>query len=65
MNHAAILAGGRGIRFWPLSRYEEPKQLLKIFGNYSLLQHTFIRISKIVKPENIYIVTNKDYENAK
>ncbi|MBL7197950.1 MAG: mannose-1-phosphate guanylyltransferase/mannose-6-phosphate isomerase [Candidatus Omnitrophica bacterium] len=61
MNYAVILAGGRGIRFWPLSRYEEPKQLLKIFGNYSLLQHTFIRISKVVNPTNIYVITNKDY----
>lgn len=64
MNYAAILAGGRGIRFWPLSRFQEPKQLLKIFGNYSLLQHTFKRISEIVRPSNIYIVTNKDYANA-
>ncbi|MFC1646144.1 mannose-1-phosphate guanylyltransferase/mannose-6-phosphate isomerase [Candidatus Omnitrophota bacterium] len=64
MNYAVILAGGRGIRFWPLSRYEEPKQLLKIFGNLSLLQHTFKRISKIVKPSNVYVVTNKDYSNT-
>ena len=62
--YSAILAGGRGIRFWPLSRHEEPKQLLKIFGNYSLLQHTFKRISKIVNPSNIFVVTNKDYEST-
>jgi mannose-1-phosphate guanylyltransferase/mannose-6-phosphate isomerase len=61
MNYAVILAGGRGIRFWPLSRHDEPKQLLKIFGNYSLLQHTFLRISKIIEPSRIYVVTNKDY----
>ncbi len=61
MNYAVILAGGRGVRFWPLSRQEEPKQLLKIFGNYSLLQHTYLRISKIVSPANVYVVTNKDY----
>jgi len=64
MNYAVILAGGRGIRFWPLSRHEEPKQLLKIFGNYSLLQHTFKRISKIIRKSNIYVVTNKDYANT-
>jgi len=64
MNYAVILAGGRGIRFWPLSRQEEPKQLLKIFGNYSLLQHTYLRISKVVVPDNIYVVTNKDYANT-
>lgn len=64
MNYAVILAGGRGVRFWPLSRYEEPKQLLKIFGKYSLLQHTFLRVSGIVRIENIFVVTNKDYENT-
>lgn len=64
MNYAVILAGGRGIRFWPLSRHEEPKQLLKIFGKYSLLQHTFKRISKIVKPANIFVVTINDYANT-
>lgn len=64
MNYAVILAGGRGIRFWPLSRYEEPKQLLKIFGKYSLLQHTYLRISKIIKPSNVYVITNEDYANT-
>lgn len=64
MNYAVILAGGRGIRFWPLSRHEEPKQLLKIFGDYSLLQHTFLRISKVIPKPNIFVVTNKDYHNA-
>jgi len=64
MRYAAILAGGKGIRFWPLSRQEEPKQLLKLFGKYSLLQHTFKRISRVIKPRNIFIVTNKDYANA-
>lgn len=28
-----ILAGGSGTRFWPLSRREEPKQLLSLFGD--------------------------------
>ncbi|MDD5005795.1 MAG: mannose-1-phosphate guanylyltransferase/mannose-6-phosphate isomerase [Candidatus Omnitrophica bacterium] len=64
MNYAVILAGGKGIRFWPLSRQEEPKQLLKIFGNYSLLQHTYLRISKIIPARNVYVVTNKDYDEA-
>jgi mannose-1-phosphate guanylyltransferase/mannose-6-phosphate isomerase len=44
-----------------LSRQEEPKQLLKIFGNSSLLQHTYLRVSKIVPALNVYVVTNRDY----
>ena len=38
-----ILAGGSGTRLWPLSRKEKPKQFLKIFNNYSLLQLTATR----------------------
>src|SRR3990172_5264487 len=34
--YAAILAGGIGSRFWPLSRETTPKQLLKVVGDESL-----------------------------
>ncbi|MBM4175453.1 MAG: mannose-1-phosphate guanylyltransferase [Ignavibacteria bacterium] len=57
--YAVIMAGGVGSRFWPRSREKMPKQLLKIFGEHTMIQDTVRRISKIVKPENIYIVTNK------
>lgn len=30
-NVAIIMAGGAGERFWPLSRKQNPKQLLKLF----------------------------------
>ena len=33
-----IMAGGAGIRFWPLSTAERPKQFLKLTGERSLLQ---------------------------
>ncbi|MGH8659508.1 MAG: mannose-1-phosphate guanylyltransferase/mannose-6-phosphate isomerase [Gammaproteobacteria bacterium] len=39
-----ILAGGGGTRLWPLSREHYPKQLLKIMGEYTLLQHTLLRL---------------------
>ena len=29
-----IMAGGRGERFWPLSREHTPKQLLALLGNF-------------------------------
>ena len=54
-----LLAGGRGVRFWPLSQEHHPKQFLKIFGNDSLLVSTFKRIKDIVSRNNIYILTNK------
>ena len=39
-----ILAGGSGTRLWPLSRERYPKQLLRPFGERSLLQETVRRV---------------------
>lgn len=56
-----ILAGGSGTRLFPLSRSCYPKQFLKIAGQESLLQQTVERFKGMVEPEDILIVTNKDY----
>ncbi len=53
------MAGGRGTRFWPLSRADRPKQLLKLFGEKTLIEETIDRIRSIIPPENIYIVTGQ------
>ena len=55
--HAVILAGGRGVRFWPLSRSHRPKQLLAPLGGATLLRRTFDRLGKIFPPERIWILT--------
>ena len=55
-----ILAGGSGTRFWPYSRYNNPKQLLNIIGDKSMLQMTIERLEKIKKITDIYIVTRED-----
>jgi len=47
--YCVILAGGRGTRFWPTSRKNNPKQLLNIIGNESMLQMTVNRLKKIEK----------------
>lgn len=59
--YCVIMAGGRGERFWPCSREENPKQLLNIFGDATLIEQTVLRLSPLVPFENILIVTNGKY----
>ena len=62
-NYCVILAGGIGTRFWPYSRKDKPKQFLDFFGmGHTLLQQTFQRYAKIVPAENIFVITNVQYE---
>ena len=56
---AVIMAGGVGSRFWPRSKKKNPKQLLKIFGENTMIQDTVERIKGICPIENILIVTNE------
>jgi len=56
-----ILAGGKGIRLWPLSRQEYPKQFLKLIDGKSLLESTYERVLNLVNPEDMITITNKDY----
>lgn len=53
------MAGGRGTRFWPRSRKRCAKQILRFFGERSLIQQTFDRIKDVISPENIWIFTNE------
>ena len=55
-----IMAGGRGTRFWPSSRKNNPKQLLDIIGPDSMLQMTIDRLKKINSLEDIFIVTSRE-----
>ena len=56
--YGVILAGGSGTRFWPLSREEYPKQLLKIFGDQTLIQTTIARVADLIPNKQLYVVTN-------
>lgn len=53
-----IMAGGRGERFWPVSREKTPKQLVTLLGKRSLLQQAVDRVLPLVPIKNIYIITN-------
>ena len=60
--YVAIMAGGIGSRFWPLSRVNYPKQFLDILDTgKTLIQQTFERYRKMVPEENIYVVTADEY----
>ncbi|NJE09794.1 mannose-1-phosphate guanylyltransferase/mannose-6-phosphate isomerase [Thermococcus sp. MAR1] len=56
-----ILAGGKGTRLWPLSRELMPKQFIRMFDEYSLFQKTVQRALVFSKPDEIFVVTNRDY----
>src|SRR5689334_2338426 len=54
-----IMAGGRGERFWPVSREKTPKQLIKLLGDKSFLQEAVERVLPLVPIKNIFIITNE------
>src|SRR6202051_4708071 len=56
--YGLILAGGRGTRFWPRSRRSRAKQVLRFFGERSLIQQTADRLGPVLPPERIWILTN-------
>ncbi|MGE5518377.1 MAG: mannose-1-phosphate guanylyltransferase [Candidatus Dadabacteria bacterium] len=60
--YVAIMAGGIGSRFWPISRVGYPKQFLDILGTgKTLIQQTFERFASFVPVENIYVITANEY----
>src|SRR5215831_10541366 len=57
--YGLILAGGRGTRFWPRSRRSSAKQVLRFFGERSLIQQTVDRLKPVIPPERIWVLTNE------
>jgi mannose-1-phosphate guanylyltransferase len=55
--YSVIIAGGRGTRFWPLSRSRKPKQLLKLFGPKTLLGETADRVLSLGGSDRTLVVT--------
>jgi mannose-1-phosphate guanylyltransferase len=60
MLHAVVMAGGSGTRFWPKSRRNRPKQLLRLYGDATMLQQTVARVAPLVPPERVLVVTGVD-----
>jgi len=60
--YTIILAGGFGTRLFPLSRSSFPKQFIPLLDDKSLFQKAVYRALKVSRPEEIYIVTNKNHK---
>ncbi|HXP15638.1 MAG TPA: mannose-1-phosphate guanylyltransferase [Terriglobales bacterium] len=57
--HPVILAGGRGTRFWPLSRKRRAKQLLALDGRQTMIQQTVSRLRPLGSSKNVWVITNQ------
>jgi mannose-1-phosphate guanylyltransferase len=64
MLYAVVMAGGSGTRFWPKSRRDTPKQLLRLYGDATMLQQTVERVAPMVPPERVLVVTGADQAGA-
>ena len=58
--YPVILAGGRGTRFWPLSRKRRAKQLLALDGKKTMLQQTVARLQPLAPAKRFWVITNSD-----
>lgn len=55
--YAVIMAGGGGTRLWPASRLRRPKQSLKLVGERTLFQMAVDRLTSVLPPDRILVVT--------
>jgi mannose-1-phosphate guanylyltransferase len=62
--YPVILAGGRGTRFWPLSRKKRAKQLLALDGKQTMIQQTVARLLPLAPVKRFWVITNKDLRPA-
>ena len=62
--YPVILAGGRGTRFWPLSRKRRAKQLLALDGKHTMIQQTVSRLLPLASPDRFWVITNDDLRGA-
>ena len=62
--YPVILAGGRGTRFWPLSRKRRAKQVLALDGKRTMIQQTVARLEPLTALKNFWIITNEDLRDV-
>ena len=59
MRHAVIMAGGAGVRLWPLSRRQRPKQVLDIIGGKSLMRRAYDRVAAVLEGNAIHVIASE------
>ncbi len=62
--YAVILAGGGGTRLWPMSRADQPKQMLPLVEDNSMFRVSVERLAPLFPPENVYVVTGSKFVEA-
>jgi len=60
--YPVILAGGRGTRFWPMSRKRRAKQLLALDGRQTMIQQTMRRLLPLAPANHCWVITNHDLQ---
>ena len=60
---AGVLCVGKGERFWPLSRDENPKQFLRIAGEGTLIEQTVKRLQKVPETKEIFLISNSRFKD--
>ena len=59
--YAAVMAGGRGERFWPAGRRKRPKQFLPLLGDRTMLEETVQRLFPLIAPERLLVIVGDEY----
>lgn len=62
--YPVILAGGRGTRFWPLSRKRRAKQVLALNGKRTMVQQTVSRLKPLAGEKSFWVITNDDLRDV-
>lgn len=58
--YPVIMAGGKGTRFWPLSRRSKPKQFLPIVSEKTMVEETVSRLLPEIPLANIHTIANQE-----
>ncbi len=59
-----LIAGGRGTRFWPLSRKKKPKPLLSLLSREPMIRSVFNLLNPLSGSKKIFVATSRELASA-